>query len=176
MKNDFTIRRSLAHVLTLILFLVAGISEAKADQHLSDHQLRKDVESTLSAFVFDARWAKTVPDTVIAIYGASPGFGVAILKNDPSTGFSVVEKNDQMIPTKDRSATARLDDHTPEYSIEIGFEDPKENDYLTLHADDQGSWKIVSLEYTISDEQEDKMDISLGRGSRSLDPCPGGAN
>lgn len=62
MKNDFTIRRSLAHVLTLILFLVAGISEAKADQHLSDHQLRKDVESTLSAFVFDARWAKTVPD------------------------------------------------------------------------------------------------------------------
>ena len=31
MKNDFTIRRSLAHVLTLILFLVAGISEAKAD-------------------------------------------------------------------------------------------------------------------------------------------------
>ena len=157
MKNDFTIRRSLAHVLTLILFLVAGISEAKADQHLSDYQLRQDVESTLSAFVFDARWAKTVPDTVIAIYGASPGFGVAILKNDPSTGFSVVEKNDQMIPTKDRSATARLDDHTPEYSIEIGFEDPKENDYLTLHADDQGSWKIVSLEYTISDEQEDKM-------------------
>ena len=157
MKNDFTIRRSLAHVLTLILFLVAGISEAKADQHLSDYQLRQDVESTLSAFVFDARWAKTVPDTVIAIYGASPGFGVAILKNDPSTGFSVVEKNDQMISTKDRSATARLDDHTPEYSIEIGFEDPKENDYLTLHADDQGSWKIVSLEYTISDEQEDKM-------------------
>lgn len=157
MKNDFTIRRSLAHVLTLISFLVAGISEAKADQHLSDYQLRQDVESTLSAFVFDARWAKTVPDTVIAIYGASPGFGVAILKNDPSTGFSVVEKNDQMIPTKDRSATARLDDHTPEYSIEIGFEDPKENDYLTLHADDQGSWKIVSLEYTISDEQEDKM-------------------
>jgi len=157
MKNDFTIRRSLAHVLTLILFLVAGISEAKADQHLSDYQLRQDVESTLSAFVFDARWAKTVPDTVIAIYGASPGFGVAILKNDPSTGFSVVEKNDQMIPTKDRSATARLDDHTPEYSIEIGFEDPKENDYLTLHADDQRSWKIVSLEYTISNGQEDKM-------------------
>ena len=47
MKNDFTIRRSLAHVLTLILFLVAGISEAKADQHLSDYQLRQDVESTL---------------------------------------------------------------------------------------------------------------------------------
>ena len=157
MKNYFTIRRTLAHVLTLILLLAEGISEAKADQHLSDYQLRQDVESTLSAFVFDARWAKTVPDTVIAIYGASPGFGVAILKNDPSTGFSVVEKNDQMIPTKDRSATARLDDHTPEYSIEIGFEDPKENDYLTLHADDQGSWKIVSLEYTISDEQEDKM-------------------
>ena len=157
MKNDFTIRRSLAYVLTLILFLVAGISEAKADQHLSDYQLRQDVESTLSAFVFDARWAKTVPDTVIAIYGASPGFGVAILKNDPSTGFSVVEKNDQMIPTKGRSATARLDDHTPEYSIEIGFEDPKENDYLTLQADNQESWRIVSLEYTISDEQEDKM-------------------
>ena len=153
MKNDFTIRRSLAHVLTLILFLVAGISEAKADQHLSDYQLRQDVESTLSAFVFDARWAKTVPDTVIAIYGASPGFGVAILKNDPSTGFSVVEKNDQMIPTKDRSATARLDDHTPEYSIEIGFEDPKENDYLTLQADNQESWRIVSLEYTISDDR-----------------------
>lgn len=157
MKKCFSIRRSLAHVLTLILLLAACISEVKADQHLSDYQLRQDVESTLSAFVFDARWAKTVPDTVIAIYGASPGFGVAILKNDPSTGFSVVEKNDQMIPTKDRSATARLDDHTPEYSIEIGFEDPKENDYLTLHADDQGSWKIVSLEYTISDEQEDKM-------------------
>lgn len=157
MKNYFTIRRTLAHVLTLILFLVAGISEAKADQHLSDYQLRQDVESTLSAFVFDARWAKTVPDAVIAIYGASPGFGVAILKNDPSTGFSVVEKNDQMIPTKGRSATARLDDHTPEYSIEIGFEDPKENDYLTLQADNQESWRIVSLEYTISYEQEDKM-------------------
>ena len=157
MKKYFSIRRSLAHVLTLILLLAACISEVKADQHLSDYQLRQDVESTLSAFVFDARWAKTVPDTVIAIYGASPGFGVAILKNDPSTGFSVVEKNDQMIPTKDRSATARLDDHTPEYSIEIGFEDPKENDYLTLHADDQESWKIVSLEYTISDGQEDKM-------------------
>ena len=157
MRNHFTLRRLFANTLTLILLLAAGISEAKADQHLSDHQLRKDVESTLSAFVFDARWAKTVPDAVIAIYGTSPGFGVAILKNDPSTGFSVVEKNDQMIPTKDRSATARLDDHTPEYSIEIGFEDPKENDYLTLHADDQGSWKIVSLEYTISDEQEDKM-------------------
>ena len=157
MKNNFTIRRTLAHVLTLILLLAEGISEAKADQHLSDYQLRQDVESTLSAFVFDARWAKTVPDTVIAIYGASPGFGVAILKNDPSTGFTVVEKNDQMIPTKGGSATARLDDHTPEYSIEIGFEDPKENDYLTLHADDQRSWKIVSLEYTISDEQEDKM-------------------
>ena len=157
MKNYFTIRRSLAYVLTLILLLAAGISEGKADQHLSDYQLRKDVESTLSAYVFDAHWAKTVPDTVIAIYGASPGFGVAILKNDPSTGFSVVEKNDQMIPTKGGSATARLDDHTPEYSIEIGFEDPKENDYLTLQADDQEHWKIVSLEYTISDGQEDKM-------------------
>ena len=157
MKNYFTIRRSLAYVLTLILLLAAGISEGKADQHLSDYQLRKDVESTLSAYVFDAHWAKTVPDTVIAIYGASQGFGVAILKNDPSTGFSVVEKNDQMIPTKGGSATARLDDHTPEYSIEIGFEDPKENDYLTLQADDQEHWKIVSLEYTISDGQEDKM-------------------
>ena len=157
MINYFTIRRSLAYVLTLIFLLAAGISEGKADQHLSDYQLRKDVESTLSAYVFDAHWAKTVPDTVIAIYGASPGFGVAILKNDPSTGFSVVEKNDQMIPTKGGSATARLDDHTPEYSIEIGLEDPKENDYLTLQADDQENWKIVSLEYTISDEQEDKM-------------------
>lgn len=157
MRNHFTLRRLLANTLTLILLLAAGISEAKADQHLSEVQLRENVESTLSAFVFDARWAKTVPDTVIAIYGSSPGFGVAILKNDPSTGFSVVEKNDQMIPMKGGSATARLDDHTPEYSIEIGFEDPKENDYLTLQADDQGSWKIVSLEYTISDEQEDKM-------------------
>ena len=151
-------RRSCFILLAVIvLLLVAGINGVKADQHLSDYQLRKDIESTLSAFVFDAQWAKTVPDTVIAIYHAAPGFGVAILKYDSSTGFSVLEKNDQMIPSKGSSATARLDDHTPEYSIEIGFEDPKENDYLTLHADDQGSWKIVSLEYTISDEQEDKM-------------------
>ena len=121
MRNHFTLRRLLANTLTLILLLAAGISEAKADQHLSEVQLRENVESTLSAFVFDARWAKTVPDTVIAIYGSSPGFGVAILKNDPSTGFSVVEKNDQMIPMKGGSAAARLDDHTPEYSIEIGF-------------------------------------------------------
>ena len=151
-------RRSCFILLAVIvLLLVAGINGVKADQHLSDYQLRKDIESTLSAFVFDAQWAKTVPDTVIAIYHAAPGFGVAILKYDSSTGFSVLEKNDHMIPSKGSSATARLDDHTPEYSIEIGFEDPKENDYLTLHADDQGSWKIVSLEYTISDEQEDKM-------------------
>lgn len=151
-------RRSCFILLAVIvLLLVAGINGVKADQHLSDYQLRKDIESTLSAFVFDAQWAKTVPDTVIAIYHAAPGFGVAILKYDSSTGFSVLEKNDQMIPSKGSSATARLDDHTPEYSIEIGFEDLKENDYLTLHADDQGSWKIVSLEYTISDEQEDKM-------------------
>lgn len=151
-------RRSCFILLAVIvLLLVAGINGVKADQHLSDYQLRKDIESTLSAFVFDAQWAKTVPDTVIAIYHSAPGFGVAILKYDSSTGFSVLEKNDQMIPSKGSSATARLDDHTPEYSIEIGFEDPKENDYLTLHADDQGSWKIVSLEYTISDEQEDKM-------------------
>ena len=151
-------RRSCFILLAVIvLLLVAGINGVKADQHLSDYQLRKDIESTLSAFVFDAQWAKTVPDTVIAIYHAAPGFGVAILKYDSSTGFSVLEKNDQMIPSKGSSATARLDDHTPEYSIEIGFEDPKENDCLTLHADDQGSWKIVSLEYTISDEQEDKM-------------------
>ena len=151
-------RRSCFILLAVIvLLLVAGINGVKADQHLSDYQLRKDIESTLSAFVFDAQWAKTVPDTVIAIYHAAPGFGVAILKYDSSTGFSVLEKNDQMIPSKGSSATARLDDHTPEYSIEIGFEDPKENDCLTLHADDHGSWKIVSLEYTISDEQEDKM-------------------
>ena len=142
MKHSFTIRRALAHVLAIILLLAAGIIEAKADQHLSDYQLRQDVESTLSAFVYDARWAKTVPDTVIAIYHAESGFGVAILKYDPSNGFSVVEKNDQMIPTKGRSATARLDDHTPEYSIEIGFEDPKENDYLTLQADNQESWRL----------------------------------
>ena len=43
----FTIRRALAHVLTIILLLAAGISEANADQHLSDYQLRQDVESTL---------------------------------------------------------------------------------------------------------------------------------
>jgi hypothetical protein len=78
MKNYFTIRRSLAYVLTLILLLVAGISEGESDQHLSDYQLRKDVESTLSTWVYDARWAKTVPDTVIAIYRADSGFGVAI--------------------------------------------------------------------------------------------------
>ena len=48
MQNDFTIRRSLAHVLTLILFLVAGISEAKADQHLSDEQEDKMVFCHLS--------------------------------------------------------------------------------------------------------------------------------
>ena len=71
MRNDFTIRRLLANALAIAFFLVAGISGVKADQHLSDYQLRKDVESTLSAFVFDAQWAKTVPDTVIAIYGAS---------------------------------------------------------------------------------------------------------
>ena len=157
MKNYFTIRRSLAYLLTLILLLVAGISEGESDQHLSDYQLRKDVESTLSTWVYDARWAKTVPDTVIAIYRADSGFGVAILKYNPSAGFSVWEKNDQMIPMKGGSAMARLDDHTPEYSIEIGWEDPKENDYLTLQADDQENWKIISLEYTISDGQEDKM-------------------
>ena len=157
MRNDFTIRRLLANALAIAFFLVAGISGVKADQHLSDYQLRKDVESTLSAFVFDAQWAKTVPDTVIAIYHAAPGFGVAILKYDSSTGFSVLEKNDQMIPSKGSSATARLDDHTPEYSIEIGWEDPKENDYLTLQADDQENWKIINLEYTISDGQDDKM-------------------
>ena len=142
-------RRSCFILLAVIvLLLVAGINGVKADQHLSDYQLRKDIESTLSAFVFDAQWAKTVPDTVIAIYHAAPGFGVAILKYDSSTGFSVLEKNDQMIPSKGSSATARLDDHTPEYSIEIGWEDPKENDYLTLQADDQENWKIINLEYT----------------------------
>ena len=119
--------------------------------------MRKDVESVLSTWVFDAHWAKTVPDTVIAIYHAEPGFGVAILKYNPSTGFSVWEKNDQMIPSKGSSATARLDDHTPEYSIEIRWEDPKENDYLTLQAVDQENWRIINLEYTISDGQEDKM-------------------
>ena len=151
-------RRSCFILLAVIvLLLVAGINGVKADQHLSDYQLRKDIESTLSAFVFDAQWAKTVPDTVIAIYHAAPGFGVAILKYDSSTGFSVLEKNDQMIPSKGSSATARLDDHTPEYSIEIGWEDPKENDYLTLQADDQENWKIINLEYTISDGQDDKM-------------------
>lgn len=157
MRNDFTIRRLLANALAIAFFLVAGISGVKADQHLSDYQLRKDVESTLSAFVFDAQWAKTVPDTVIAIYSAESGFGVAILKYNPSDGFSVLEKNNWMIPMKGSSATARLDDHTPEYSIEIGWEDLKENDYLTLQADDQENWKIVNLEYTISDGQEDKM-------------------
>ena len=126
MRNDFTIRRLLANALAIAFFLVAGISGVKADQHLSDYQLRKDVESTLSAFVFDAQWAKTVPDTVIAIYSAESGFGVAILKYNPSDGFSVLEKNNRMIPMKGSSATARLDDHTPEYSIEIGWEDPKE--------------------------------------------------
>ena len=151
-------RRSCFILLAVIvLLLVAGINGVKADQHLSDYQLRKDIESTLSAFVFDAQWAKTVPDTVIAIYHAAPGFGVAILKYDSSTGFSVLEKNDHMIPSKGSSATARLDDHTPEYSIEIGWEDPKENDYLTLQADDQENWKIINLEYTISDGQDDKM-------------------
>ena len=151
-------RRSCFILLAVIvLLLVAGINGVKADQHLSDYQLRKDIESTLSAFVFDAQWAKTVPDTVIAIYHAAPGFGVAILKYNSSTGFSVLEKNDQMIPSKGSSATARLDDHTPEYSIEIGWEDPKENDYLTLQADDQENWKIINLEYTISDGQDDKM-------------------
>ena len=157
MRNDFTIRRLLANALAIAFFLVAGISGVKADQHLSEYQLRKDVESTLSAFVFDAQWAKTVPDTVIAIYSAESGFGVAILKYNPSDGFSVLEKNNRMIPMKGSSATARLDDHTPEYSIEIGWEDLKENDYLTLQADDQENWKIVNLEYTISDGQEDKM-------------------
>ena len=137
----------------IVLLLVAGINGVKADQHLSDYQLRKDIESTLSAFIFDAKWAKTVPDTVIAVYSAAPGFGVAILKYNPSAGFSVWVKNDQMIPPKGSSATARLDDHTPEYSIEIAWEDPKENDYLTLQADDQGNWKIVSFEYTISNGQ-----------------------
>ena len=157
MQNHFTIRRLLANALTLILLLASDINGAKADQPLSDYQLRKDIESTLSAWVYDAHWAKTVPDTVIAVYHAESGFGVAILKYDSSTGFSVWGKNDQMIPLKGGSGTARLDDHTPEYSIEIGFEDPKENDYLTLQADDQGNWKIVRLEYTVSDGQEDKM-------------------
>ena len=146
MKNNFMVRRSLAHALMLFLLLAAGISGVKADQHLSDYQLREDIESTLSAWVFDAHWAKTVPDTVIAVYSSDQGLGTAVLKYDPSVGFSVWEKNDQMIPLKGGSATARLDDHTPEYSIEIGFENPKENDYLTLQADDQGNWKIVSLE------------------------------
>ncbi len=157
MRNHFTARRSLALVLMLILLPAAGIGEGKADQHLLDYQLRKDAESVLSAFVYDAHWAKTVPDTVIAIYSAATGFGAAILKYDPSAGFSVWEKNDRMIPLKGGSGTARLDDHTPEYSVEIGFEDPKENDYLTLQADGQGKWKIVRLEYTISGGQEDKM-------------------
>ncbi len=105
MRNYFTTRRLLANVLTMILLLTAGCSDGKADQHLSDYQLRKDVESTLSAWVFDACWAKAVPDTVIAVYHAEPGFGVAILKYNPSTGFSVLERNDQMIPTKGTSGT-----------------------------------------------------------------------
>ena len=91
MHNDFRIRRLIAKALTVIFLLAAGISEVKADQHISDYQLRNDIESTLSAFVFDVQWAKTVPDTVIAIYHAAPGFGVAILKHDASTGFSVLE-------------------------------------------------------------------------------------
>ena len=157
MRNHFTARRALAEAFALILLLMTGISEAKADQHFSDYQLRKDAESALSAWVYDVRWAKTVPDTAIAIYHAEAGFGAAILKYNASGGFSVWEKNDRMIPWRGSSAMARLDDHTPEYSIEIGWEDPKENDYLTLQADDQENWSIVRLEYSISDGQEEKM-------------------
>ena len=157
MRNHFTARRALAEAFALILLLMTGISEAKADQHFSDYQLRKDAESALSAWVYDVRLAKTVPDTAIAIYHAEAGFGAAILKYNASGGFSVREKNDRMIPWRGSSAMARLDDHTPEYSIEIGWEDPKENDYLTLQADDQENWRIVRLEYSISDGQEEKM-------------------
>ncbi len=157
MKNHFPVRQLLASALAMVLLLAAGIGGVKADQHLADYQLRKDVESALSAWVYDARWAKTVPDTVIAVYHAESGFGAAIMKSDPSGGFSVWEKNDRMIPWKGGSATIRLDDHTPEYSIEISRDDPKENDYMTLQADDRENWKIVSLEYTVSDGQEDKM-------------------
>ena len=157
MKNNFTFRQLLANILTIILFLVAGISEGKAEYQSSDFQLKTDIENTLSASVLDVRWAKTTPDTVIAVYSSDQGLGVALLKYNPSAGFSVWKRNDQMIPWKGGSVIARLDDHTPEYSIAIDWENPKENDYLTLQADDQENWKIVSLEYTISDGQEDKM-------------------
>ena len=156
MRNDFTIRRLLANVLMIVLLLAAGISEGKTEYQSSDFQLRTDIENALSASVHDVRWAKTAPDTVIAVYSSDHGLGVALLKHNPSTGFSVWKRNDQMIPWKGGSVIARLDDHTPEYSIDIGWEDPKENDYLTLQADDQENWKIVSLEYTISDEHENK--------------------
>ena len=153
-------RRIGMRILAALLFLILGMSfgVGKADQHLSDYQLRESVSSALSSFVMDAHWAKTVPDTVIAVYSSDAGLGVALLKYSPSAGFSVWKKNDQMIPRRDgRSVSVQLDDHTPEYSIEIEWDFPRENDYLTLQADDQERWRIVSLEYAVSGDGEDRQ-------------------
>ena len=149
-------KKRLLLLAAFIMILSAAI--VSAEELSSDgYQLREIAGDVLSASVLDARWSKTVPDAVIAIYHAETGFGVAVLKYRPSSGFSVWERNDRMIPWKGGSAGIRLDDHTPEYSIEVRWDDLKENDYLTLQADDRGTWKVVSLEYSISDGQEDRL-------------------
>ena len=145
---------------TVIRFLLAVLAgailwrtgSANADIHSNHAELRSSVGNYLSADVADAAWAKTAEDTVIAVYHTETGFGTAILKYSPSAGFSVLEKNDRMIPWLGGSASVRLDDHTPEYSIEIGWDHHSENDYLTLQADDQGTWRVQGLEYVRKEE------------------------
>ena len=149
---------SLLFAFFIFPILTMGVSDAEADSHYADYQLRENVKKVLSTWVMDVRWAKTVPDTAIAVYSSDAGMGVALLKYNPSDGLTVWQKNDQMIPRQDaRNVSAHLDDHTPEYSIAIDWENPTENDYLTLQADDQENWSIVSLEYTVSGDQEDRM-------------------
>ena len=142
----------------LIRTVLSGLSDANAELLTDNNELRNAVQRFLSTDAIDVRWAKTAKDTAIAVYRTEGGYGTAILSYDPSTGFSIAEKNDRMIPGMGSSSFIRLDDHTPEYSIEVRWDGQRETAYLTLQVDGCGIWRVQRLEYSRKeDNQEDTM-------------------
>ena len=155
-------QRSISIVFIAVILISVmqpiSIGLANEDYFQNNNELREAVQNFLSADVADVQWAKTAEDTVIAVYHTGNGFGIAVMEYNPSTGFTIVEKNERIIPWKEGGVSIRLDDHTPEYSIDIRWDDHLENDYLTLERDDSGVWRIAGLEYSRKESDlEDTM-------------------
>ena len=147
-------KKTLCLMISMILAIIlpavplpSGAESVNEDSPCYFPDMYDAVSDLLSASVYDAEWAKTVKDTVIALYSPEGAdFGAAILKYDAAAGFSVVVRNDNLVSSIKGSGTIRLEDNGPEYGIGISLYEEPERDHLLLQCGRDGTWTIRGLD------------------------------